>query len=523
MAGRRATMSDVREIVRRGKMGQSVRGIARDMGVARKTVEAYLRLAQEKGWLEGDTLPTEAEMAMAVQALAERARPTVPSLVEPYRGQIEAWRTAGVSLAAMVERLTREHGYRGSYSSLYRFVKGQEARSPEAFVRIETAPGEEAQVDFGYAGRLWDSRERRERKAWMFVMTLSFSRHMYVEMVFDQTVATFVGCHGRAFRFVGGVPRRIRIDNLKAAVIEAALYDPLLNRLYRHCAEHYGFLITPCPPRTPEQKGKVERMIAYVRGHLIRGRTYRDIHEANEKALSWVLEVASRRCHQTTRRVPLELYDAQEKAALAPLPATDWEPCDYKQVKLHPDCHVVYAGSYYSAPFRLIGQSLILKATAHSVELYHDHTLVAVHPRASRPGTRSTQMGHYPPEKAQAVMATPLWCRQKARRVGPATTEVIEHLLAERPLDRLRAVQAILAQEKRYGRQALEQACRRALYFGALEARSIKRILQQGLHTQPLPHLTDNSSSHQAAAPRLFARSAAEFFPSPPTTERRPL
>jgi len=518
MAGKRVNMRDVREMIRRMKLGQRERGIARDLKIARKTVKAYRQVAEAKGWLQAEELPSVEVMETALRQ--ERASPRscgVPLIMEPYRVLVERWQEQGVTAGAMFARLQTEHGYRGSYSSVYRAVKAVCPRSPEGYVRVETLPGEEAQVDFGYAGRLFDPQRQSLRKTWVFVMTLSFSRHLYVEFVFDQTVASFVGCHTRALRFFGGVPRRIRIDNLKAAVIRAALYDPVLTQIYRECAEHYGFLITVCPPRTPEHKGKVEASIRYVRGHLIRGREYRDIHEANEKALRWILEVASRRVHQTTRQIPLEQFERVEKATLQPLPLQEWEPCEYKVAKLHPDCHVVYQGSYYSAPVRFLGEELLVRATPCTVELYHEHTRVATHRRAWRPGMRLTWMAHYPPGKAQALMATPLFCKEKAQRIGPATTEVVERMFADRPLDRLRGVQAVLSCEKRYGAEALEKASQRALHFGAVDARSIKAILKKGLQSETLPC----PEEPVLALPRVFARSARELFSGTHTSERR--
>ena len=123
-------------------------------------------------------------------------------------------------------------------------------------MRVEVKPGEEAQVDFGYAGRMIDPADGSLRKAWVFTMVLSFSRHQYVEFVFDQKVETWLALHQHAFAYFGGVPERVVLDNLKAAIVRACWDDPQVQRSYRECAEHYGFLISPCRPGTPEHKGK---------------------------------------------------------------------------------------------------------------------------------------------------------------------------------------------------------------------------------------------------------------------------
>lgn len=184
-----------------------------------------------------------------------------------------ALRAQGVEMAAIWQRL-KEQQYAGSYSAVRRFVRMLEPLTPDVAGRVETAPGEEAQVDFGYVGRLLDPLTGLLRRAWVFVMVLSWSRHQYVECVWDQTVATWVLLHRHAFAFFGGVPRRIVLDNLKAGMTRACWDDPQVQRAYRECAEHDGFLIAPCRPRTPEHKGKVEQGgVHYVKRNFFGGRT----------------------------------------------------------------------------------------------------------------------------------------------------------------------------------------------------------------------------------------------------------
>ena len=259
MAGRRADVLDIREVIRRLQLGERDRQIARDLQVSRKTVSKYRAWAAAQGLLSGP-LPDVATLQAAVAATLPIVRPPpMPSSVAPFRERIVDLRGRGVECRAIYQILRDEHGFAGAYGSVYRFVRRLEPRTPAAVVRVGTEPGAEAQVDFGYAGLMHDPRSGTPRKAWAFVMTLSFSRHSYVEFVFDQEVATWLRCHRRAFEWFGGVPQRVVVDNLKAAIVKAVLYDPVVPRACRECAEHYGFLISPCRPRTPEHKGKVEQ------------------------------------------------------------------------------------------------------------------------------------------------------------------------------------------------------------------------------------------------------------------------
>jgi transposase len=505
-------VTDVREIVRRLQLGEPDRRIARDLGVSRNTVARYRAWAAPQHLLERP-LPEPATLA-ALLAPADRQRPLhEQSLVEPFRERVEALRKDGVEGQAIYQLLVEQHAFGGSYSSVKRFLR-QLGPGAQATLRLEVEPGAEAQVDFGFAGLFLDPDSGRGRRAWVFVMTLSHSRHQYAELVFDQTVATWLRLHRAAFEFFGGVPRRVVLDNLRAAIVQAALYDPEVQRSYRECAEHYGFLIAPCRPRPPEHKGKVEQGgVHYVKRNALAGRAFRDLHDGNRHLWRWCVETAGRRVHGTTKRIPLEVFDQVERPALLPLPATPWELAEWKQAKLHADCHVVFEAAYYSAPHRLIGQRLWVRAAGMKVELFRDWTLVATHRRA-RPGQRRTVAAHLPPDKVQFLMQTPAWCRARGAEVGPACAAFIEALLGDRPLDRLRSAQGILRLGQRYTAGRLEAACARAQAVGEYRYHTVKSILAHALDTQPLPLLLQPAPATAGAAPR-HARPWTTFFPDP--------
>jgi transposase len=258
MAGRRIALMDIRELLRYLRAQDSDRAVQRDTGLDRRTVQRYRAWAAAHGLLSGP-LPTLEDLQRLVeQTLTAPPPPQMVSSVEPFRALVVELRAQATEMTAIWHRL-KERGYTGSYSSIRRFVRQLEPQQPEAFVRVETAPGVEAQVDFGYAGRMLDPQTDQLRKTWVFVMLLGFSRHQYVEFVWDQTVATWLLLHRHAFEFFGGVPKRVVLDNLKSAITKACQDDPQVQQAYRECAEHYGFLIAPCRVRTPEHKGKVEQ------------------------------------------------------------------------------------------------------------------------------------------------------------------------------------------------------------------------------------------------------------------------
>jgi transposase len=515
-------VTDIRELIRRLQLGDPDRRIARDLGLSRNTVGRYHQLAVTHGLLQpGAALPDLAALAVLLRPAAETARPKHErSLVEPFRQVVKALQDKGVEGQAIWQILVDRHDFAGSYSSVKRFLRRVAPPERRATLRLEVDPGAEAQVDFGTAGSLLDPACGRVRRAWVFVMTLSYSRHQYAEIVFDQTIATWVRLHRVAFEFFGGVPRRVVLDNLKAGIVRAALYDPEVQRSYRDCALHYGFLITPCRPRTPEHKGKVEQGgVHYVKRNALAGRAFRDGPEANRHLFRWCVETAGRRLHGTIKRLPLEVFEQVERAALQPLPPTPWVFTEWKQATLHPDCHVVFAAAYYSAPHRLLGATLWVGATAAKVELFHEHTLVATHQRA-QPGQRRTLPDHLPPDKLQFLMQTPTWCRDRAAAIGPACTTFIEALLGERPLDRLRSAQGVLRLAHKFSAPRLEAACARAVAVGEYRYHTIKTILTTGLDHQPLPTLPPPGPAAPALTPR-HARPWTDFFPDPATEEAR--
>ena len=515
---------DLVELVRLLRTGASDRTLTQVLRHNRRTITKYRAWAQEQGLLAGDgALPTGA----VLQRLRAATLPSAPppqqiSSLEPYHEEISAYRARGMEMAAIRTRLEEVHGHPVSYSAIRRLVRRLEpVRPPTAVVRIEAKPGSEAQVDFGYAGLTTDPAREAVRKTWVFVMVLSYSRHLYAELVFDQRLATWLGCHVHAFAAFGGVPGRVVPDNLKAAVVRASFTEPEASRSYRECAEHYGFLIDPNPPRTPRLKGKVEQGgVHYVVRNFLAGRQAPGVPPPacdvlNAALRTWCEQVAGRRVHGTTRQAPLQRFRDGEQAALRPLPPTPFDLAVWKQAHVYRDCYVTFEQAYYSVPYRLVGEPVWVRGGARTVEVYTaEHELVATHDRARTPGERLTHLAHLPPEKVVGLTLTRAHCREQAAAIGPATAALVEQLLDHRPEDRLRAAGRLL----RLGQQAtparLEHACARAQAFGVADYPTVKRILQAGLESPPLPALAPPVVVPMPARAYTFMRQASEFTAS---------
>ena len=509
-------MTYLRDLIHRLRLGQSQRQISRDLNLARETVHKYTLWAAGVGLLNpGVPFPDDATL----QALLGTAPPPprTPSRVGPYREVVGDLLGRGVEMTAILARLRESYGYQGSYSSLRRFVAQCWPSEPKVVARVHSAPGEEAQVDFGPIGDLYDPHRAQVRAAYVFVATLSYSRHQYAELVFDQKVSTWIVLHRRAFESWQGVPRRLVPDNLKAAVTRILVDEPVLGEAYRRMALHYGFIVSPTRPGTPQHKGKVESGVHYIQRNFIAGQQFADIEIANRRLQTWICEVAGTRQHGTTHQAPLRLFHDEEQVALLPLPEQPFTLCKVRIVRVHPDCHVTFDGSFYSVPWEYVpggpkarGEGLTAHISEQIVQLFDGADLVATHLRTTTRGQWRTCLAHYPPDKAAYLERTPQRCRELAAQIGPATQQVIGALLDDRPLDRLRSVQALLRLVESVGPQRLEAACGRALYFGSVSYRHVKEILNAALDRQPLPETEPVTSTRRTFA---FARAAGEFFP----------
>lgn len=504
---------EIRVILHHLRSGASDRRIARELRVDRRTVKRYRKWAQAEGLLVAALPGVEVLQQRIEQTLAEKAAPQNVSSAQAYGERIEKLYGEGVEVAAIHQRL-QEAGYRGSYWSIYRYVRKLKVVQPAVTVRVESQPGEEAQVDFGYAGLLMDARSGEWRKSWAFVMTLSWSRHQYVEFAFDQKVASWLALHRNALEYFGGVPQRIVIDNLKAGISQACWDEPQVQHAYAECAEHYGFRIAPCRPRTPQHKGKVEQGgVHYVKRNFLGGRPAGTVAQANRDVLKWCETTAGQRVHGTVKEQPLLRFQQTEQARLQPLPSTAYDLAVWKQVKLHRDCYVVFENAYYSAPYRLVGQQLRVRGGSRTVSIYTgDYQLVATHERAQQPGLRQTHPDHLPPELWKGLSLDREACQRTAQEIGVATSELVQRLLQDALVERLRSVRRLLKLREQFGDARLEAACCRALAFDEVRYLTVKRILETNQEQNATPPVAAPSDAPPPAPRALgFVRTAAEL------------
>jgi transposase len=482
MSFRELTMIDVREVLRRLQAGQSARQLARDGVVDRKTAGRYLAAARACD-VRPETVVTDALVADVARRV--QSRPDVPpsevqAVLETHRAQMERWLRGDrpLRLVRVHELLARE-GVEVGYTTLRRFVHAQLGwRERPSTVRVDDPPlGEEAQIDFGHVGWVTTDDGVR-RKLWALVVTLTVSRYMFVWPLLAQT--TLALCEGldAAWRFFGGIPKRIVPDNMTSAVVRPDAKDPGIQRGFMEYAQARGFFVDPARVRRPQDKPRVENQIAYVRERCFDGETIVSVPQAREHAETWCRDVAGARVHGTTRRVPREVYETEEKEHMLPAPTAAFDVPTWTRAKVHPDHHVQVARSLYSVPTAYLGQRLEVRIDRVSVRLYRGSDLVKMHMRVA-PGKRATDPRDYPEGKADyATRSVERICAQARARGGHVGDFVAKLLDGPLPWTKMRQAYGLLRQCDRYGNAKVDALCNRSLAFGVLDVGRIERMLK---------------------------------------------
>jgi len=529
MAYREVAMWEVLEVLRRLGRGEGVQKVGLATGHARKTVRRYRDLAAELGWVAGLHEPDEGLALEVFRQLRPRPKDEAPGETEllllGHRERIagllrpEDPRERGLKLTK-VHALLGRSGVVVPYSSLHRFaVKHCGFGAGRTTVRVaDCAPGELAEVDFGKLGLVPDPATGRQRTAYALIVTLGYSRHQYVHVTFSQKISDLISGLEDAFAFFGGVTARVVIDNLKAAVTKADKYDPIFSRSFEGYARHRGFVIDAADSESPTHKPRVERAVPYVRESFFRGEKWIDIEHIRREARRWCLSVAGLRVHGTTRSRPLEVFEAEERPALAPLEKARFDPPEWKRCKVHPDHAICFGKALYTVPTRHIGKTAEVCADSRLVRIYVNGELVKTRPRLA-PGKKDIDYSDYPQEKAAYAMRDPERVIAEAKSHGADLGRFMELLLAgDFPWARLRQAQALLRLGRRYGWTRADLACRRALAFGVLNVRRVQTILEGAITAEETKPNSDGDNVIQL--PLRFLRPAGSFTPKPEKGEQ---
>ena len=485
------------QVIALGRLGWSLRRIERAAHIRRETIGAYLRAAgipvrPAGGW--GRTPPKPANEVITdppakpanevitdsgADASAHGLPPSPSrsaSASAPFHDAIELGLSRGRNAMAIWQDLVDNCGFTGSYQSVQRFVrKLRPGNSAEAFAVIETAAGEECQVDYGTGPMVRDPVTGKYRRTRLFVMTLGYSRKSVRQLVFRSSSQIWAELHEKAFRRLTGVTRVVVLDNLREGVLTPDIYDPVLNPLYRDVLRHYGAVALPCRIADPDRKGKVESGVGHAQKTPLKGLRFESLEEAQAYLDHWEARWADTRIHGTTKRQVAAMF-TEEKPALLPLPVEPFRYYQYGERTVHLDGCVEVEAAYYGAPPGWIGRRVQVQWDVRQVRLLDPQTgqLLREHLRQTRGRHRIKDEDR--PRKA------PLGTMQllaRADRAGAQIGVLCRGMHREHGEIAVRRIQGVLSLAKKYGVASVDDACAAALEMGVCEYRFVRRYLER--------------------------------------------
>lgn len=497
MRGREKSMTEIRSIIQRLRDGQSNRRIHKDLGIHRSLIRELKDLAITHQWLDSASpMPSDEEIARA-----RNKNKTMLSvhLLDPYREQIKQWHNQGLT-SVVIHRLLVDK-CPCDIQAIRRYRKKHFKKPIEPVMVRTTVAGRDLEVDFGELGRFLDS-EGIIRKTWLFSLRLRHSRKSYREIVTDQKNHTFLMGHVHAFEYFNGVPHNCILDNLKAGVVKSTIDNDLINRSYQDLAEHYGFVISPCLPRTPEHKGGVEGDIKFVKRNFLpyfrekqkeMGILVPSICSLVEALKVWTQEVDEIHIVQGVGRSPEVIFNCEEKNALHKLPNKRWESTSWHQCTVRRDWRVMYDNAYYSVPYQLIDKTVEICSTSTFVRIFHENQEVTLHEKATKKWEYKRKAEHAPPAQEAVLQCSREGLLSIAEKIGHFTYQLAKAILSHPTKDKLRPVRHLLRLSAKYSQERLEKACQRALSCKLFSYVNVKNILERNLDREPI----DQSNSEK--------------------------
>jgi hypothetical protein len=471
-----------RKIVEQLVSGKSFNAVCRDLKVGRNRVSHLREMAREYGYLQGSTaIPPYPEALFPDPADGRSEQKSeADAQLQVKRPWIEDRLLAGWQPISIYEELSVNIGRSSFYRFLHRYKLtgiGEEARR-KVVGEIIHAPGEALIIDWGKLRDVIDPETGRKRTLWAFVGIMGHSRYMMVHLVWTHDVTTTLTVIEEQIKELDGAPRKIVSDNPKCFALEASKYEPLLNPAYERFAAHYGILIECLPPRTPELKGKVERMMPFVRRlYQTHGDAWYGLAESQDY-INKKVAIANQRIHGTTHRRPVDVFSGEERAALKSLPAIAYEIEEFHEGPVRKDGHVRFRNKYYSVEEKYCSHKVIVIGNSKQVSIYHKGKLIEVHNRITDPYiSKSTKDCHKAPWERSTREGS--YYRKSAAKLGPYVEEVVVRLLKQgNGFIDTRKIWGILALDKKYTDVQINEACRKALSVDACNYRSILALLE---------------------------------------------
>ena len=484
-------MIEIKEVLRQWLAGVPKKRIAARLGVDPKTVRRYITRAQQCGLKLDDGVDglTDDRVCEIVAALKTRPRRAVGDSwrrCEQQRAFIEDQLGKGVRLTTIRRRLKR-NGAEIPYSTLHRYASEELGfcRAAPTVRIVDGEPGAELEVDTGWMTKLEPRDGGRVKKFRAFIFTPNVSRYRFVYPIERETTQAAIEAFEAAWDFYGGVFGVAVVDNTKAIVREADPLEPKLIEAFVEYSQARGFVVDPARARKPKDKARVERSVGYVREDCFKGERLETLEDARERARWWCEHEHGIRRHSTTQRMPKEHFEAVEAKHLRPRPSEPYDTPRWSTPKVARDHFAQVAGALYSLPTHLIGHRLRARADSKTVRFFVNGKLVKVHARQPK-GGRATDPNDFPTHKRVYAMRDVAFLQRQAEEHGESIGLYAARLLdSELPWTRMRQVYALLSLVRRYGAQAVDDACRTALAVDMLSVKRLRRLVELAAPPRP--------------------------------------
>lgn len=458
----------------------SFREIEERLGIRRETISKYAgeaglwpppKPATLKEVATGFLGPIPKESA-GTKKIPKQAR----SACDPHRDWIVGEVNKGRNAMSIYQDLVERFGFVHRYNSVKRYVRGLKKKDPEQYDRLEFLPGEEAQVDYGQGALTIHPKTGKRRRPRLFVMTLRYSRRSFRKTVWNSSKEQWARLHEEAFRYFGGCPQYVVLDNLKEGVLKPDLYEPELNPVYAAMLAHYGVVADPARVADPDRKGTVENAIQHTQTTALKGREFETIENQNQWLMDWEERWASRRVHGRTKRQVQEMF-LEEKPHLKKLPLQPFRYFEQGVRTVWDDGCVEVQRSFYSALPAPIYSEVIVRIYDFEIEIYDKKTtgLLRRHGRSFKPGGVKMEESDriFNPSRMTESF---LDC---AGKIGPKTQELCLLLFKEQGRSGQRKMRGILSLARRHAAVLIEKACALAVDRHVRSSKIVREFVER--------------------------------------------
>jgi len=396
------------------------------------------------------------------------------SACEPHRTWIELQVRLSRNAMAIHQDLVEQFSFTHKYNSVKRFVRGLKRKDPEQYDRLEFLPGEEAQVDYGQGAKTLGDKGKYLRPR-LFVMTLKYSGRSFRKVIWKSGQEAWARLHEEAFRYFGGCPEYVVLDNLKEGVITPDIYEPELNPLYMAVLTHYGVMADPARVKDPDRKGTVENAIQHTQNTALKGRVFESIDGQNNWLIHWEENWAAKRIHGRMKRQVEEMFQ-EEKPFLRPLPLVGFPYFCQETRKVSDDGTIQVGRSYYSALPAPLHQEVIVRIYADEIEIIDPRSMEKI--RTHQKSRRAGEVKMEPEDRIFNPSRQTDFLLRKAEGIGPNTRRLCALLFEEQGRSGQRRMQGIVNLARRYEACHIEQTANEAILMGSRSYKAFCRLVE---------------------------------------------